>query len=116
MQREQNGRSPGDRRADRGRLSSTALVRRRWFYALAVVAYEWIAGHTPFQGTAVEVVTQHATQPPPSLVAQIPGITQEVEAVLFKALAKDYRERFSSIQEFATALQEASFPPTLRRP
>lgn len=84
-------------------------------YALAVVAYEWIAGHLPFHGTVIEIVTQHATQTPPSLVAQVPGITHEVDAVLLKALAKDYKERFPSVQEFATALQEASSLATVRR-
>ncbi len=77
-------------------------------YALAVVIYEWLAGRVPFLGTTIEVAMQHTIQPPPSLIEQIPEIPQEVEAVLFKALAKDYKERFPSIQEFITALQDAS--------
>jgi outer membrane protein assembly factor BamB/serine/threonine protein kinase len=82
-------------------------------YALAVVIYEWLAGRLPFEGTALEVVMQHATQPPPSLVAQVPGIPAAVEAVIFKALAKDPAERFASMQEFIAALQ-ACAPATFR--
>ncbi len=85
-------------------------------YALAVVVYEWLAGRVPFKGTAIEVALQHATQPPPSLIVQMPYIPQEVEAVLFKALAKDYKERFLSVQAFLTALQRASSSSTFHSP
>ena len=85
-------------------------------YALGVVIYEWLAGRCPFQGTAVEVAMQHAMKPPPSLVEQVPELPKEVEAVLFKALAKDHKERFASMWAFITALQQASAPPTFRLP
>ncbi len=84
-------------------------------YALAVVIYEWLSGRCPFQGTAIEVAMQHATQLPPSLVAQVPEVPQVVEAVLFKALAKDHKERFPSMQAFIAALQHASYPATFRQ-
>jgi serine/threonine protein kinase len=84
-------------------------------YALAVVIYEWLAGRLPFQGSAVEMAMQHATQPPPPLRALAPEIPAAVEAVIFKALAKDYRERFASMQEFISALQYASSGATFPR-
>jgi outer membrane protein assembly factor BamB/serine/threonine protein kinase len=85
-------------------------------YGLAVVIYEWLARRTPFQGTAIEIAMQHATQEPPSLVIQAPEVSREVETILFKALAKDYRERFASMQEFINTLQHASVSPaTFRR-
>ena len=84
-------------------------------YALAVVVYEWISGRTPFRGTAIEMAMQHTTQPPPSLVEQVPELPREVETVLFTALAKDHKERFASMQAFITALQHASFSPTFRQ-
>jgi len=77
-------------------------------YALAVVIYEWLSGCIPFQGTAVEMAMQHVTLSPPSLIAQVPHLPSAVEAVLFKALAKDYKDRFPSMQSFITALQQAS--------
>lgn len=77
-------------------------------YALAIVIYEWLTGKVPFRGTALEVATQHATQAPPALMTQAQGIPQEVENVLFKALAKDYKDRFASMDAFLSALQGAS--------
>ena len=82
-------------------------------YALAVVIYEWLTGHCPFVGTTVEVVVQHATKPPPSLRAQVPGLPAEVEGVLFCALAKDPRERFVSMDAFVSALRQVSAVPSL---
>ena len=76
-------------------------------YALAVTVYEWICGQLPFQGTALEVAMQHMMKSPPSLVQQIPTLPQAVEQVVFTALAKDPKERFSTIQAFATALEQA---------
>jgi serine/threonine protein kinase len=76
-------------------------------YGLAVVVYEWLAGRRPFEGTAVEVAMQHMMTPPPSLLRQVPTLPPGIEQVLFTALAKDPKERFSSVWDFAQALQEA---------
>jgi serine/threonine protein kinase len=85
-------------------------------YALAVVIYEWLTGRCPFVGTTVEVVVQHATKSPPSLLEWVPDLPLEVEEVLFHALAKNPRERFGTIQTFAYALRQASALPALNRP
>ncbi|TMC18487.1 MAG: hypothetical protein E6J34_17015 [Chloroflexi bacterium] len=85
-------------------------------YALAVVIYEWLTGRCPFMGTAVEVAMQHVMKSPPRLLDQVAGLPQEVEDVLLKALAKDPKERFASVQAMVLALQQASAPPTLLRP
>src|SRR5262249_30210025 len=47
-------------------------------YALAIVVYEWLAGRCPFQGTWMEMATQHAFEPPPSLVRQMTDLPTEV--------------------------------------
>jgi serine/threonine protein kinase len=36
-------------------------------YALGVVVYEWLSGMKPFNGSYVEIVTQHLSTPPPPL-------------------------------------------------
>jgi len=85
-------------------------------YALAIVVYEWLTGRCPFVGTAMEVAMQHIAKSPPSLVKQVPQAPQEVEEVLFKALAKDLGDRFTSMKAFATALHEASLLLTMYQP
>jgi serine/threonine protein kinase len=77
-------------------------------YALAVVVYEWLSGERPFQGSVSEVVSQHLMMPPPPLSGRIPDITPAVEKVIFTALAKDPRERYASVGDFAAALAQAS--------
>ncbi|GER89683.1 hypothetical protein KDW_38450 [Dictyobacter vulcani] len=76
-------------------------------YALGIMIYEWISGTTPFQGSPTEVCTQHMFTPPSSLKGQIPTLSAEVEQVLFKALAKEPKERFPSIQSFVDAFRAA---------
>ncbi len=76
-------------------------------YALAVVVYEWLCGQPPFQGSFIEVATQHVSMPPPSLRNQVPELAPAVEEVVLKALAKDPKERYPSVQDFAFALAQA---------
>ncbi|GCF09086.1 serine/threonine-protein kinase [Dictyobacter arantiisoli] len=75
-------------------------------YALAIIAYEWLSGQRPFNGTYEEVIVQHAFTRPPSLNKEQTEITPAVEAVIMRALEKDSRLRFSSIQDFARTLEE----------
>lgn len=80
-------------------------------YALAVVVYEWLCGACPFVGSApIEIALQHLSESPPPLQARVPSITKTVEQIVHKALAKDPRQRFSSILEFANALEQACPP------
>ena len=75
-------------------------------YSLGVVVYEWITGRRPFEGTAIEVGMQHVMKPPPSLVAQVPTLSRAVEEVVLKALAKDPKDRFVTVQDFTAALEQ----------
>ena len=79
-------------------------------YALAVTVYEWITGHLPFRGTAMEVAMQHAMKPPPSLIEQVPTLPSAVEQVILTALAKNPKDRFATVHAFAQALVQAAQP------
>jgi serine/threonine protein kinase len=84
-------------------------------YALGVVIYEWLVGRLPFQGGMVEMIGQHLNAPVPSLRASAPDLVPAVEQVVLKALAKDPKDRFASVQEFAAALEKA-YQISLRPP
>ncbi len=77
-------------------------------YALGIMVYEWLCGRRPFQGVPFALAYQHTQVPPPSLCDQDPSLPREVERVVFKALAKEPRERYLSVQHFAQALAQAS--------
>src|SRR5437588_4420261 len=76
-------------------------------YALGVVVYEWLTGDRPFRGSLAEIVTQHLATPPPTLRERVPTLSPVIEEVVLRALAKEPRQRFASVQDFALALQHA---------
>src|SRR5947199_3669753 len=77
-------------------------------YSLGIVVYEWLSGDRPFHGSLTEMVCQHLSVPPPPLREKVPTISPNVEKVVMIALDKDPKQRFMSVQAFATALEHAS--------
>jgi len=93
-------------------------------YALAIMAYDLLTGHPPFQGGLGQVMYQHlhvTPQPPGKLNPRVPA---DLDTVLLHALTKTPDERFASVSSFARAFQQAlpvdsSGPPlanTLQQP
>jgi serine/threonine protein kinase len=77
-------------------------------YALGIIVYEWLCGVRPFEGTSWQMMYQHASVLPAPLREKDPSLPQEVENVVLKALAKNPKDRYASIQLFAQALERAS--------
>jgi len=77
-------------------------------YSLGIVVYEWLCGERPFHGSFSELCAQHTFATPTPLREKVPTLLPEVEQVVLTALAKDPRQRFASVQAFATALEQAS--------
>jgi serine/threonine protein kinase/outer membrane protein assembly factor BamB len=77
-------------------------------YALGVTVYEWLTGERPFQGSFIELCTQHLFTPPPPLHEKVPTISPVVEQVVLRALAKAPQDRYRSIEEFAKELERAT--------
>jgi hypothetical protein len=75
-------------------------------YSLGVVVYEWLCGERPFHGSFKEISIKHALVPPPSLRERISSIPDTVEKIVFKAMAKEPKDRFGSVWEFALALEQ----------
>jgi serine/threonine protein kinase len=76
-------------------------------YALAVVAYELLSGHRPFESdapTAEAAAHAHAAVPSIAEHGQLP---RELDPVFQRALAKDPRARYGTAAEFVTALRDA---------
>jgi serine/threonine protein kinase len=80
-------------------------------YALAVVAYQLLAGRPPFEGDLATVTQAHLNQPPPSLRGLNPAISPALDAVVLRALAKKPSDRYPQIAAFAQALREAAAQP-----
>jgi len=68
-------------------------------YALGVVLYELITGKKPYSAdTPAAVAIQQATEPLCAPRDLVPDIPDEVEKLLYKALARDPQDRFESMR------------------
>ena len=73
-------------------------------YALAICTYEFLTGEKPFRGETTNIVVEHATMPPPDLLARRSDLPPSLCAAVRKALAKRPGDRFATCQAFADAV------------
>lgn len=76
-------------------------------YALAVMAYEMLAGRPPFTGSMEQLMYQHFNAQPQAPGTYNPRLPAAIDAVILRALAKKPEERFPSVTDFASALMQA---------
>src|ERR1700687_373263 len=83
-------------------------------YSLSIVAYEMLTGRVPFQGdTPGAVLTSHLRHPVPA-TRELPGeLSDHVDQVLRRGLAKSPRDRYPTVSEFVAALTPAAWPSLL---
>ncbi len=82
-----------------------ALDARSDIYNLGVIAYQMLAGETPFKGDMTAVMKMHIEQPPPPLREKRKDIPKKVAKVVMSALAKNPDERPARPASFASALR-----------
>jgi serine/threonine protein kinase len=76
-------------------------------YSLGVVFYEMVTGHRPFTAdTPAAVLIKHLQDPLPRPRLFISDLPDEVEQVLFKALAKNAGDRFQEMGMLAESLEK----------
>ncbi|MBA3844222.1 MAG: serine/threonine protein kinase [Actinobacteria bacterium] len=88
----------------RGERATAASDR----YALAIVAWELLAGKRPFESdTPTLEAAAHVNAPVPSLHAANPAIPAALDPVFERALAKDPARRFATAGDFVGELRHA---------
>ncbi len=77
-------------------------------YSLGIILYELLTGHVPFRGrTLSAVIIQHATEPPPPIRKIRPDVTESVETVILRALAKERSQRPATARDMGQELERA---------
>ena len=88
--------------------AGSGVDARTDIYSLGIIMYEMLCGHVPFEAdTFMGVLTKHLYEepiPPRRLVPPV-ELSQNMEAVLIKAISKKPEKRYQSMQEFQQDLE-----------
>lgn len=87
--------------------ATKSVDHRADLYAIGVVLYESITGRVPFEGqTFNQLLFKIVFDTPPPIEQLAPDCDAGFAAIVQKAMARDPNHRYSSAQEFQTALDE----------
>lgn len=84
-------------------------------YAVGVILYEMLCGHTPFDGENVfAIMNQHISQDPPSILTANPQLSSELATVVMRAVQREKSKRYKRMKALLhdlCKLEEASSVP-----
>ena len=87
--------------------TGSATDSRSDLYSLGIIFYEMLTGRVPYTAeTPIAVVFKHVQDPLPSARRFNPSLSEGLELVLLKSLAKNPEERYQTADAFVHAVQQ----------
>jgi serine/threonine-protein kinase len=85
--------------------SAKDVDARADIWSLGAILFELVTGRPPFLAESMPALCiAILTEPPPSLHGLVPSAPAELDAVVFKCLAREVNDRFDSVADLAEAL------------
>jgi len=93
-----------------------SIDHRSDIYAIGCMIFEMVGGRPPFLATSLgKIIQAHLSEPPPHLRDFRPEVSESLQAVVEKSLAKKPSDRFQTAAELLQALQLIAAASTLER-
>jgi len=92
---------------EQARGQSEAVGPSSDIYSLGVILYELLTSRRPFTGELLRVLSQISTVEPARPAQLRPGLDPQLEEICLKAMAKRLEDRYSTMGDFAAALNES---------
>jgi serine/threonine protein kinase len=85
-----------------------SLDGRSDLYSLGIIFYEMLTGQVPYQDKLpMMVVIKHIRDPLPSVRELAPELSEAIERVVIKSLAKEPDERYQTAEDFVQSVKNA---------
>jgi serine/threonine protein kinase/formylglycine-generating enzyme required for sulfatase activity len=89
-------------------LTGENLDGRSDVYSLAIIVYEMLSGQLPFEGDNLQAkMIKRLMSDPIRLREVMPSISDSVERAVMEGLVRDRNNRTATVQQFASALNDA---------
>jgi tetratricopeptide (TPR) repeat protein len=86
--------------------AGTAVDERADVYAIGAILYHVLAGRPPYVGTSnAELIAALMTEPLEPLASRVPGVPEELAAIVNRAMARDVEQRYRTAAELADDLR-----------